>query len=151
SGAADRADRDTLSLSGLLTFDLALERSSESRAYRESLLGLQSTVRSYQASEDGVKRDVRNGLRQLDRARENVKTQVKAIRLAEKRVRSTDLFLQAGRVEIRDVLEAEDALLSAQNGLNEALVRFRIAELSLQRDLGLLKVSASGISKESSL
>jgi outer membrane protein TolC len=151
SDAAERADRDTLSLSGLLTFDLALERSSESRAYRESLLDLQSTVRSYQASEDGVKRDVRNGLRQLDGARENVKTQVKAIRLAEKRVRSTDLFLQAGRVEIRDVLEAEDALLSAQNGLNEALVRFRIAELSLQRDVGLLKVSASGISKESSL
>jgi len=75
-------------------------------------------------------------------------TQIKAVALAAKRVRSTDLFLQAGRAQIRDVLDSQEALLNAQNALTAAIVSYRIAELNLQRDMGVLQVAANGLWKE---
>ncbi|HUV63712.1 MAG TPA: hypothetical protein VMW24_07430, partial [Sedimentisphaerales bacterium] len=68
--------------------------------------------------------------------------------VAEKRVRSTTFFLEAGRTEIRNLLEAQDALLSAQNGLTRSVVDYRIAELELQRDLDLLEVNEQGLWRE---
>jgi len=63
-------------------------------------------------------------------------------------VRSTDLLLQAGRAEIRDVLESSEALLNTQNSLAAAIVDYRVAEMELQRDLGLLQVDEKGLWKE---
>jgi outer membrane protein TolC len=51
-------------------------------------------------------------------------------------------------VQIRDLLEAQDALLSAQNGLTSALVSYRVAELELQADMGLLKIDEKGLWQE---
>jgi outer membrane protein TolC len=70
------------------------------------------------------------------------------VELARRRVRSTNLYLQAGRVEIRDALEAQEALLSAQNALTTALVNYRVAELELQRDLDLLQITPEGLWEE---
>lgn len=144
-----RPDRG--SYAAMLNIDLPLERTAERNAYRASVIALERTVRSLQELEDDIKLSIRNGLRDLQEAREGVLIQAKAVRLAEKRVRSTDLFLQAGRAEIRDVLESQDALLSAQNALTSATVGYRIAELELQRDMGLLKVKADGLWHEYAL
>ncbi len=130
--------------SALLTLDLPFERTAEMIAYRESLIALERSVRALQETEDEMKLDVRNGLSDLLVAREGLQIHAQAIRLAERRVKSTDLFLQAGRVEIRDLLEAQEALLNAQNALTSAMVNYRVAELGLQRDLGLLQVDEKG-------
>ena len=111
-------------------------------------MDLENAVRDFQEMEDEVKADVRGALRTLLESRESVQIQGQAVELAEKRVHSTGLFLQAGRAAIRDLLEAQEALLSAQNSLISALVGYRIAELELQRDLGVLKVSVDGMWQE---
>jgi len=131
--------------SALATLDLPLERSRERNAYRESLIALEKAVRDYQQQEDTVKIDVRNALRDLLEYRESLQIQAQAVELARKRVRSTNLFLQAGRAQIRDLLESQEALLSAQNSLNAAIVNYRIADLAFQRDLGLLEVNEKGL------
>ena len=87
----------------------------------------------------------RNALRGLLQARESYAIQSQAVRLAARRVASTQLFLDAGRAEIRDVLEAREALVSAQNALTAALVSYRVAELQLQRDMDLLEVDEKGL------
>ena len=92
-----------------------------------------------------IKLDVRNDLRALLEARETARIQADAVRLAKRRVASTELFLQAGRAEVRDVLESEESLLNAQNALTAALVQYRVAELEIQRDLGLLQVDEKGV------
>ncbi|KKK51404.1 hypothetical protein LCGC14_3115280, partial [marine sediment metagenome] len=46
------------------------------------------------------------------------------------------------------LLEAEESLLSAQNQLTAAVVNYRIAELQIQRDMGLLMVDSKGLWKE---
>lgn len=135
-------------IQGLLTLNLPLERTRERNAYRNRLIDLERAVRTYQRLEDEVKLEVRNQLRGLLEARENVVIQTQAVRLAGERVESIDMFLQAGRAQIRDVLDAEESLLSARNALDSALVSYRIAELSLQRDLGVLRVSAAGTWQE---
>lgn len=131
--------------SGWLTIDLPLDRTSERVSYRASLVDLERTVRDLQELEDRIKLDVRTTLRDLLQAREAVRVQRQAVTLAEKRVRSTDMFLQAGRAQVRDVLESQEALLNAQNALAAAAVSHRIAELTLQRDLGLLQVGVEGL------
>jgi len=70
------------------------------------------------------------------------------VNVAEKRQKSTKMFLDAGRAEIRDLLDAQDALLSAQNQLTASIVSYRIAELSIQRDMGVLQVDETGLWKE---
>jgi len=128
--------------------DLPIERTAERNAYRESYIELEQSVRNLQALEDEIKSDVRATLRQMLQTRESVRIQVEAARLARDRVTSTNLFLEAGRAQVRDVLDAQESLLDAQNALTEAFVNYRIAELGLQRDLGVLDVGADGLWKE---
>ena len=138
-----RTDRGFYSL--LLGIDLPFERTSERNSYRNALIGYEQTIRSLQEAEDNVKFDVRNVLRSLLEARETIQIQAEAVRVAQRRVDSTDLFLQAGRAEIRDLLEAQNALNSAQDSLTNAVVNYRIGELRLQRDLGVLEVDNTGL------
>ncbi|NMA42087.1 MAG: TolC family protein [Oligosphaeraceae bacterium] len=130
--------------SGLLTLDLPLERSAERNNYRQSLLELENAVRNYQGEEDNIKQTVRANLRALLEYRESLIIQSLAVKLANRRVASTDLLLQAGRAEIRDLLEAQGALLSAENSLTAAVVGYRMRELELQSNLGVLSVNVQG-------
>jgi len=133
------------SYSALLDIDLPLERTAERNVYRNSLIAFEQAVRGVQELEDRIKLEIRDNLRALLEARETVRIQTQAVRVAENRVKSTNLFLQAGKAEVRDVLEAEEALISAQNALTAALVQYRVAELEMQRDLGTLQVDAEGL------
>jgi len=132
----------------LLSLDLPFERTAERNAYRESFIALDASVRGVQELEDQIKLSIRDALRTLTTARESIRIQAQSVVVAQKRVRSINLFLEAGRAEIRDLLEAEEALFSAQNDLTAAVVDYRIAELRLQQDMGLLAVDERGLWKE---
>ena len=132
----------------LLTLDLPAERTRERNEYRNSLLNLEQVTRSVQSLEDQIKFSIRSELRALLESRESIKIQAQSVVVAEKRVRSSTIFLEAGRTEIRNLLESQDAFLSAQNSLTQAVVDYRIAELELQRDIGLLKVNEQGLWRE---
>jgi len=134
--------------SALLSLDLPIERTRERNEYRNSLIYLERATRNVQTLEDQIKQSVRSELRTLLESRESLNIQAQSVVVAQKRVKSSSLFLEAGRIQIRDLLEAQDALLSAQNSLTAAVVSYRIAELELQRDLGLLKVNEQGLWEE---
>ncbi len=138
-------------LSSVINIDLPLERTSERVAFRKQLLSLDQSIRSAQSIEDSIKLQVRNRLREMKRSSESIQTQMEAVRLAERRQHSTDLFLKAGRAEMRDLLDAEESLLSVRNALTDAIISYRISELQLQQDLGILRVTDSGLVKEASV
>ncbi|UCD49603.1 MAG: TolC family protein [Phycisphaerales bacterium] len=153
AGIFDDDDDGSLSFDGanyaaLLSLDLPIERTAERNAYRNSLIALERATRNVESLEDDIKLSIRNQLRTLLESRESLKIQAQSVVVAEKRVRSSQLFLEAGRIQIRDLLEAQDDLLAAQNSLTSAVVSYRIAELALQRDLGLLKVDDKGLWQE---
>lgn len=144
--AALRMDKGVFS--ALLTLDLPFERTAEAVTYRNRYIELAQAVRDVQKLEDTVKIEIRNRLRELFEARKTLVIQAQAVALAEKRVKSISLFMEAGRAETRDLLEAQDALLTAQNSLTAARVDYRIAELEMQRDMGVLMVTDTGLWKE---
>lgn len=131
-----------------LFLDLPWERTEEQDAYRNSYILLQRAVRNVQNSEDQIKFQLRNELRNLLKARENYMIQTQGLELAQERVKSSELFLQAGRAQVRDVLEAQQAFVSAQNALTSALVNYRVSELELQRDMGVLVIDYKGVWNE---
>lgn len=132
----------------LITLDLPIERTKEAVNYRNSYIKLQQAVRDFQAAEDAIKLDIRDSLRSLLEARENMYIQAKAVAVAQKRVKSVNMFLDAGRAEIRDLTDAQDALLEAQNSLTAAVIKYRIAELNIQKDMGVLQIDEDGLWKE---
>lgn len=143
-----RINLNEAAYSTLLTLDLPLERVAERNDYRNSLIELERAVRDVGSLEDQVKLDVRNRLRDLQSTRESLQIQARSVQVAQKRVRSTNMSLEAGRAKIRDILEAQEALLSAQNALTAAVINYRLTELELQRDIGLLKVNEKGLWQE---
>ena len=141
-----RTDKGTYS--ALLTLDLPFERTAERNAYRNGFITLERAVRDVKILEDEIKISIRNKLRDLLESRESLQIQARSVKLAQKRVTSTNMFLEADRAEIRDLLEAREDLLSAQNDLTAAIINYRIAELELQRDMGVLKIDEKGLWKE---
>lgn len=144
----DAEDTVRRSYSAIIDSSLPWERTAERNAYRRALLALDAAGRAIEAAEDTAKASVRAGLRSLEAAASSYTIQREAVEVAERRVRSTDLFLQAGRAEARDLLEAQDALLTARNALVSAIVRYHLAGLELRRDLAVLDVTEEGFWRE---
>lgn len=131
-----------------LDLDLPFERTAERNAYRDAYIQLERATRDVQELEDTIKLDIFDGLRTLSQARESYVIQSEALKLAQRRVDSTNAFLQAGRAEIRDLLEAQESLVAARDAQTAALVDYRVSELELQRDMGLLTVDERGLWRE---
>ena len=127
---------------------LPWERAAERNAYRAAALAVDSARRALETAEDSARSAVRTGLRDIGSSWSSFVIQAEALRVAERRVRSTDLFQQAGRASTRDVLEAESALLNARNALVSAVVKYRLSGLSLRRDLSALELSEEGLWRE---
>lgn len=130
---------------GLLNLNLPLDRVSERNDYRKSYIALDQAVRAYQSLEDNIKLAVRQDLRNMAQAREELKIQTKAVLVAETGYKSASMFFEAGRSELRDLLDAQASLLSARNSLTSAVINYRLAELQFQRDAGILKIDNNGL------
>ncbi|MGI6302989.1 MAG: TolC family protein [Verrucomicrobiota bacterium] len=148
-GSADQDDADFDPSKGrysaLLNIDLPLERTSERNSYRNSLISLESAVRSVQELEDRIKLAVRNGLSSLQESREQIRIGSRALEVAKIRVDSEKMKQEAGLNEIRDVLEAQNALVEAEDSLTASLITYRLGELQIQVDMDILEVDENGL------
>jgi len=134
--------------SSTLAFDLPIERTRERNNYRNSLINLERATRSVQTLEDRIKTDIRGELRTLIESRESLKISAQSVVIADNSVRNAEMQLDAGRLQIRDLLDTQDQRLAAQLSLTAAIIRYRTAELQLQRDLDLLAITREGLLKE---
>lgn len=128
-----------------LGIDLPIDRIPERNAYRGALIDREAGRRALEASADRVTSELRDALRRLDAARASYRIQSGSVILAERRVESAALNLDAGRASTRDVLEAQESLLSAQNTLAAALTDTILAGLFLYRDMELIEVTERGL------
>lgn len=123
-----------------LQLDLPFNRRSQRNTYRTRLIDFEREVRSLSLTLDNARDSVREGLRQLAQLRENFAIQTQALDLANQRVEATPLLIEAGRAQIRDLLEAQNAQFAAQNAVIGVLVDYLDARLKFLIDLGVLKM-----------
>ncbi len=122
-----------------LELDLPFDRLRERNDYRATVVSFESQLRSLQLSLDRFKQNIDGGLRSLEEARLNILSQQAQLAVESRRVDMNAILLEAGRVQIRDVREAQDALISAQNSLTSRVVDYLRVRLQLMLDIGVLE------------
>ena len=127
-----------------IRFSLPWDRRRERNQYRQALVTRDQAFREYAESEDEIKNEVRAGYRDLVAKRALYGNKVEAYKTACMRVEANDLFMQSGRSSMRDILEAESALLSARNALCSAVIDWWTSDLELRCATGALDVRRDG-------
>ncbi|TFG49323.1 MAG: TolC family protein [Candidatus Brocadiia bacterium] len=140
-----KATRDSSRLG--LEFSPPLERSLEQNLYIKSLIDLSRRKREYEQAEKQVTLEVRQAYRDLKQSAESFHIQSQALALAKERSKNTFLLLQYGRASTKDVLDAQDDLLKAQNASSAALTDYTVATLKFYRDTGILQILPDGMLK----
>jgi outer membrane protein TolC len=119
--------------------DLPVDRKMQRFGYKSALMSFESAIRALTLVFDNVRNNIETGLRNLEQQRQTYNIQNLAVELAKARVASTTMNQQAGNVPVRDVIDAQDSLISAQNQLVLSLVSYQQARLRLMLDLGALR------------
>lgn len=131
-------DFDQLRWSAGLTLDLPVDRLRERNTYRATLIAFESQLRNLVTTLDNYKNRIDRGLRTLEQMRLNYVSRKETLKVNERLVESTQMLLEAGRKSIRDVREAQDNLIGAQNNLTDAIVLYQSVRVQLLLDAGVL-------------
>ena len=116
-----------------------LDRLQERNNYRAALISFESKLRSLALTLDTYKDKIDRGLRTLEQRRLNFLDRQTSLQVAQRRVEMNQILLEAGRVQIRDLREAQDALIAAQNNLTSTAVSYLEARLQVLLDMGILQ------------
>jgi outer membrane protein TolC len=121
-----------------LELNLPIDRLPERNVYRRELVNFEAQIRSLTLTLDNLKENIERGLRTLEQRQQNYEIQKNALELANRRVQSTTLLLEAGRAEVRDLVDAQDSQIAAENSVVAALVDYQQTRLQLMLDIGAL-------------
>lgn len=134
-------DLDELRYSAGFNLELPVDRLRQRNAYRAALVSFESQIRSLALTLDSFKERIDRGLRTLEERRLNYLNRQMALDVARRRVQMNVILLEAGRVQVRDLREAQDSLISAQNQMTSTLISYLQARLQLLLDIGVLKTA----------
>ena len=151
---ARKLDSRTLTYSAGVTLDLPIDRLPERNAYRRSLIDFERAQRALEELRDRVTANVQEDVRSIRTAQSSLRIQEESIALAERRLDlASELLRQSGtaraagsvipRGDARDLVEAQTALLVAQDEYEQARADFQIQVLQFLRDTGTLRVDPS--------
>ncbi|PQO33727.1 TolC family protein [Blastopirellula marina] len=139
-----------------LEWDAPLTRLVERNNYRESLITYQRTRRAYYQYRDRISQGLRSTLRTMDLNRINFELRRAAVQVAISQVERTQLRLQEpakpnqtsqqfNSSTARDLLNALDSLLSAQNDFLSVGVNYEVLRRGLDVDMGTIQLDDRGI------
>jgi len=138
---AKSLDSRTLSYSGGITLDLPVDRLAERNTYRTALINFAQAQRSLIDQTENVKSAVRDNLRLIQAAELNLEIQRRGIDLAQRRLEyATDLLRLGQQSSSRDQVEAQESLLSAQDGFEQAKSDLQVNVLQFLQTTGTLRV-----------
>jgi outer membrane protein TolC len=136
-------DPDNVRYSVGISLDNIVDRFTERNNYRATLVSFESQLRILVAALDSLRDRIERGFRTLEQQRQNVLNRQASLAVATRRVEMNETLHQAGRVQVRDLREAQDALIAAQNQLTDSVVGYLEARLQLLFDIGILKTDTA--------
>jgi len=128
-----------------LSLNLPLNRQAERNNYRSSQLALDRARRDYSLLVDNTERDIKDQLRQLERVAQQIVLQEQQVEQEQRAVAVTEIRYESGDVDNRDLLDARQSLVEAQNALIVLTADHFISRLTLLKDLGLLFIDSKGM------
>ncbi len=131
-------DMDDVRAGAGIEIDLPINRYRERNQYRATVVNFERAIRTLGLALDEKRNQIKLGIRNLNQLQENYKIETTSVRLAEQRVESANLTIQAGRAAPFDLVLAQDDLIAAKNNLSTALVSYLSARLQLLLDIGIL-------------
>jgi outer membrane protein TolC len=139
---ASHFNNNATSYSAAVDLDLPLDRLQERNVLRRSLITLERAERSYDQLKDQVAADARNALRSMRSAEISLEIQRRGIDLARLRLENANELLRLGTLagDNRDVVDAQQALLRAQDAFEQAKANLQIQVLTFLRSTGSLRV-----------
>lgn len=127
-----------------LTFSYSIDQTDNRDAYREALIALARARRNHDEFLDQVRQDIRRSYRSLAQRRQTHALQTTNVEIAARRRALASQQQKEGQASARDVLEAEEALRNAQNGLTNATVGYFTTRMAFLAELGMIRVDERG-------
>ncbi len=114
-----------------LDAELPLDKTDQYIAYQRARIDEQRQERAVDEGADDITANLRSVWRGLAAARQNIGIQQVSLQLAEQRIGNTELLFEAGRINIRELLDAQNDLIGARNQYIAAIVDYRMNWLRL--------------------
>ena len=127
-----------------LSMTVPLQQLPERNALASSQISLQRAERAYRETMDQLELDIRDQIRALHTQEQQVILQESQIVQETRAVRVSKIRYESGDLENRDLLEARQSLVDAQNQLISLKVSHFIGRLQLLRSLGVLFIDEQG-------
>jgi outer membrane protein TolC len=137
---ARKINNDATTYSASLNLEIPLDRVAERNSYRRSLIQLERSQRAYDLLRDRVAAEARAALRQTRSAEISLELQAKGIELAKLRLENAYELLRLGQGGSRDVVEAQNDLVNAQEAFERAKAELQIQVMNFLRLTGTLRV-----------
>lgn len=146
--SANALNSETAVYSAGVNIDLPVDRVAERNAYRRALIRLQQAQRDFEQSRDSASVFARNALRRILSARDRIELQRRNVQIAQARLDLANSLLRQPLLNPlpglsqsnRDVVEAQQQLLQAQDSLDQARATLQIQILNYYRDTGTLRI-----------
>ncbi len=124
--------------------DLPLDRKAERNIYRASLIDLERAKRNKELAYDRARLEIYDSWRALEQEKRNFAIAEQGVALASRRLEEQILLGELGRGDARDLVDAQEDLVDAQNQRTATVVNHTLARLRLWRDMGILYIKRDG-------
>ena len=129
---------DQVQANMLLQLNLPVDRVPLANTYRAALIAFESNLRAFTGTLDTLRQNIESQLRALEQRRQTYQIQKVASDLANRRLQNQTLLLEAGRVTVLELVDAQQAQIAAQNAVTQALLDYQSARLQLMLVIGAL-------------
>ncbi|MCD8534452.1 MAG: TolC family protein [Verrucomicrobia bacterium] len=107
-----------------IELNLPIDRLRERNAYRSTIINFEAALRRLSLQLDTKRQEIEVGLRTLRQRKRNYEIELVGLEIANDRVTSVSLFVEAGRSQERDLREALNSQVASQNSVTRALVDY---------------------------
>lgn len=120
------------------------DRFRERNAYRSSLIDVRRARRSHTDQLERIRAQVLSAVNQIRLQEETVRIQQRNLEVADERRQNARYLFEEGKLSNRDLVEAEDQYIGAQNRLNFAKTQRWSSLLDFRLATGTLRVDEDG-------
>ncbi len=127
-----------------IQMDLPLDKRSERDAVKRAMIALEAAERSLTEKRDTIRVSIMDSFSTLESSRQGAGIEFRNTQIAQRQADYAALRFRNGEADNRDVVDAQNQLLSARNTYVRSLVQYEQQRIQLLRDVGLLDVAADG-------